>query len=113
MRSVIEVVSSPNWLVSVSVCEGLVLPTVTLPKLSNGGFSSSLPVSLPLLSANARLGAAKPITRRSAKLKTENVKIDDFGRDMFNPRTNTAVTNVCESPHLTSRSSAPEKICGS
>jgi hypothetical protein len=70
MRFVIGVVSSPNVLVSVSVCEGLVLPTVTLPKLSNTGFSSRYPVSLPLLSANARLGAAKPIRKRSAKLTT-------------------------------------------
>jgi hypothetical protein len=42
--------------------------------------------------ASARLGAARLIARRSAtKLKTENKKIDDFGRDMINPPENSPV----------------------
>jgi hypothetical protein len=73
--------SSSSWFLTVSVCEALVVPTVTLPKLSDEGLPSSGSVSF----ANARLAFARPSSRRRAKLKTENVKMDDFERDMINP----------------------------
>jgi hypothetical protein len=79
------IVSSSNWLVAVTGCEALVVPTVTLPKLSAVGVASRSPVSLLSSHANAGLGLARPISRRRAKVKTENAKMDDFCRDMVNP----------------------------
>jgi hypothetical protein len=76
-------------LVAWTVCEGLVVPTLTLPKARLVGLSFS---DCALASA----GAAKPIKKRSAKLKTENVKVDNLGRDMINP----PETYVCESAPL-------------
>ena len=75
-------------LVAVTVCDGLVVPTVTLPKARLVGLTTS-PCAM------AGLAAARPITKRREKLRTENVKMDDFDRDMANPPKNSAATNVC------------------
>jgi hypothetical protein len=96
---VIVTVSSPYALVIVSVCEGLVVPTVTLPKLSTTGLASNSPVSL-LVFANARLAFARPSSRRRAKLKIVDVKTDDFGRDMINPPENRAYVYGKRPPSL-------------
>jgi hypothetical protein len=82
--------SSLNVLVTVSVCEALVVPTLTLPKLSLVGLadSSCTPSVSASKIASAGFGATRPITRRRAKLKTKNPKMDDFGRAMADPPTN-------------------------
>jgi hypothetical protein len=78
---------------------GLSVPTATPVKLRLGGLSTRVPGPQVGLGggrsfppASARLGAARLIAKRSAtKFKTENKKIDDFGRDMINPPENSAV----------------------
>ena len=63
-------------LVAVTVCDGLVAPTLTLPKLRLVGLTTS---------PAAALAVPRPITKR--RVKTENAKRDDFVRDMaFLPR---------------------------
>ena len=83
-----------DLLVASTVCEELVLPMATLPKLRLLG----LTLSFAFGCAKTAAGAAMLITKRSAKLKPENAKIDDFGRDMVNPPRNRAVTNVFLNP---------------
>jgi hypothetical protein len=75
-----EIESSVALLVPVTVCEGLVDPTATTPKLRLVGVTVKLGGS-----ANVRLAVARPSSRRRAKVKTENVKPDDFGCVMNNP----------------------------
>jgi hypothetical protein len=88
---VIVVESSPNLLVSVVVCEALVDPMHTLPKLRKNGLACRLPSSSsppPPPSAKAGLALARPSSRIKAKLRIENVKRDDFDRDIENPPEN-------------------------
>jgi hypothetical protein len=80
-----------DLLVTSTLCEGLVLPMVTLPKSRLLG----LTLIFAFGSAKTAAGAAMLIKKR-AKLKTENAKIDDFGRTMTNPPKNCAATNVYE-----------------
>jgi hypothetical protein len=47
--------------------------------------------------AKASAGMANPIAKISAKLRSENAYVDDFGRNMVNPPANSAVRNVCKS----------------
>jgi hypothetical protein len=89
-ENVIE--SSLNWLVTVSGCEALVVPTATFPNLSAVGLAPSS--CTPSRSANAGVGAARPIIRRSARPKTENPKAYDFGSDMIDPPMNRVVTST-------------------
>jgi hypothetical protein len=108
------IVNLLSVLVATVVCDGLVVPTLTLPKLRVSGLACSS--SVASFSAKAGLAAAKPIARRRAKLKTKNVKKDDFGRDMINSsRENDSVTNVCVRAHPHNsfpapNESRPEKI---
>jgi hypothetical protein len=96
-----EMVSSAEVLVTVVVCAALVVPMVTLPKLSCSGFTCSCsPVSFSNC-AKVRLGAARPNAKRRKKLRTENVKMDNFDRDMVIPPMNSAATNVYESAPIT------------
>jgi hypothetical protein len=81
--------------VAVTICAGLVVPMTTGPKLRLSGFSSRFG-SPP---ATASAGAAKPIATSRAKLRTENAKMNDFGRDMVNPPMNSAVTSAFRSAH--------------
>jgi hypothetical protein len=68
-------------LVASTVCDGLVVPMTTLPKLRLVGLTLS---DCALASA----GAAQPAIAKS-RVKTENAKRDDFVRDMaFLPRSN-------------------------
>ena len=65
-------------LVANTVCDGLVVPMTTLPKLRLVGLTFSD-------CALAIAGAAKPIAKM--RVKTENAKRDDFVRYMaFLPR---------------------------
>jgi hypothetical protein len=67
-------------LVPVTVCEGLVVPTETVPKLRLVGLTVKLGGSA------SALGDARPTTtKRSARLKTENAERNYFGRAMINP----------------------------
>jgi hypothetical protein len=84
-------------LVAVTVCDGLVVPTLTLPNARLVGLTTSWPLDPPC--ADAGLGAARPIAKRRKKLRTENVKMDDFDRDMANPPMNSAATKVCTGAH--------------
>jgi hypothetical protein len=81
--------------VAVTICAGLVVPMTTGPKLRLSGFSSRFG-SPP---ATASAGAAKPIATSRAKLRTENAKMNDFGRDMVNPPMNSAVTSAFRRAH--------------
>lgn len=76
-------------LVAVTVCDGLVVPTLTLPKARLVGLTSSCPC------AAAGSAAARSIEQRRKKLRTENVKMDNFDRGMVIPPMNSAATNVC------------------
>ena len=93
-----EIVSSSVVLVAVTVWAGLVVPTTTLPKSSCSGFTSSSSSFSP--HAYAIPGRARMSAKRRAKLRTENAKMDNFGRDMANPPKSSAVTNGFQSvPH--------------
>jgi hypothetical protein len=95
----------PEVFVAVTVCEGLVVPTVTLPKARLVGLTLK-----PLPSASARLAFARPIAKRRVKVKTENAKKDDFGRAMINSsRESDSVTNVCVRAHPHTLSPPPNK----
>jgi hypothetical protein len=68
---------SSKVLVAVTFCEGLVVPTATLPKARLVGTTLRPPSS-----AEAGVAAARPIAKRKAKVNTENAKRDDFDRDI-------------------------------
>ncbi len=67
-----------------TVCADLVVPVTTLPKSRLSGLSSSRPFRFPS-SMKATAGAAERIANKSRKLRTENAKVDDFGRNMADP----------------------------
>jgi hypothetical protein len=78
------IVKLEKVLVAVTLCDGLVVPTLTLPKARLVGLTTSAPDGS---CAWANLAAERPITKRRVKLKTVNAKRDDFVRDMaFLPR---------------------------
>ena len=80
-------------LVAVTVCEELVVPTLTLPKARLVGLTTKS-------AAEAGFAAASPNAKRRKKLKTENAKMDDFGRNMINPpESNPVITNASEGTH--------------
>ena len=80
-------------LVAVTVCEGLVVPTLTLPKARLVGLTTKSP-------AEAGFAVASPNAKRRKKLKTESAKVDDFGRNMINPpESNPVTTNASEGTH--------------
>jgi len=80
-------------LVAVTVCEELVVPTLTLPKARLVGLTTRS-------AAEAGFAAASPNAKRRKKLKTENAKMDDFGRNMINPpESNPVITNASEGTH--------------
>jgi hypothetical protein len=84
------IVNLAKVLVAVTVCDGLVVPTLTLPKARLAGLTISC--------AEAGVAAASPIEKRRKKLRTENVKMDNFDRNMVIPPMNSA-TDVCISAH--------------
>jgi hypothetical protein len=81
--------SSSKVLVAVTFCEGLVVPTATLPKSRLVGLTFRPPSS-----AKAGFAAARPIAKRKAKLNTKKAKRDDFDRDMMNPPEKTEALRV-------------------
>jgi hypothetical protein len=78
-----RIVSSSAVLVAVTDWAGLVVPMTTLPKLSWSGLTRSCSSFSP--NADAIPGVARLIAKRRAKIRAENAKMDDFGRDMVNP----------------------------
>jgi hypothetical protein len=91
-------------LVANTVCAGLVVPTLTLPKSSF--FGSSFRCPFPFACASADTGAAKLNAHSSAKLRTENARTADFGRNMETPPRNGAILQKRLSPAPSST------ICG-
>jgi hypothetical protein len=89
-----RIVECLKVLVAVTLFDGLVFPTLTLPKARLVGLTFREPSPL---SANARLAFARPSSRRTAKQKPENAKVNDLGRNMINPPESNPVTNFCES----------------
>ena len=81
--------------VAETIAVGLIVPTATVPKATVVGLNSSGPPG-DAFCARARSGAARAIAMRSAKLKLENVKVNNFGRLMMNPPMSSAVTNILE-----------------
>src|SRR5579863_1362973 len=67
-------------LVASTGCEGLVVPTFTLPKLRFLGLSFRV-----AFCANASAGAVRSIARRSAKLSAESARTDNFDRGIDTP----------------------------
>jgi hypothetical protein len=76
-------------LVANTLCGGLVVPTVTLPKLRLVGLTFRCAFPFPGSFAKAGVEMARPKAKRRVKLSTENANSDDFGRDMDDPPKNT------------------------
>jgi hypothetical protein len=75
-------------LVANTLCGGLVVPTVTLPKLRLVGLTFRCAFPFPGSFAKAGPDMPRPRAKSRVKLSIENEKSDDFGRDMDDPPEN-------------------------
>jgi hypothetical protein len=75
-------------LVANTLCGGLVVPIATLPKSRFVGLSRRCAFPFPGSSAKAGRDMARPSAKSRMKLRIENAKRDDLGRDMDDPPKN-------------------------